>query len=97
MAAYNELRTLIRRHKIEMVDLKFVDLFGRWHHVTLPTSAFDARTFERGVPFDGSGVAGFRRKEAGDMALIPDPATKRTRKTNSPAIRASSRSAPCVT
>ncbi len=75
MASYNELRTLIRRHKIEMVDLKFVDLFGRWHHVTLPTGSFDARTFERGVPFDGSGVAGFRRKEAGDMALIPDPAT----------------------
>ncbi|MCK4305395.1 MAG: type I glutamate--ammonia ligase [Candidatus Eisenbacteria sp.] len=75
MAAYDDLRQLIRRHKIEMVDLKFGDLFGRWHHVTLPVGAFDKTTLARGIGIDGSSVAGFKRKEAGDMVVIPDPGT----------------------
>ncbi|MFH1144820.1 MAG: type I glutamate--ammonia ligase [Candidatus Eisenbacteria bacterium] len=75
MTDYQELREFIRRHKVEMVDLKFSDLFGRWQHLTLPISAFDRSVLARGVAFDGSSVAGFRRKEAGDLVLIPDPAT----------------------
>lgn len=75
MATYDEIRALIRRKKVEMVDLKYADLFGRWHHVTLPAVAFDRTTIAKGIAFDGSNVAGFKRKEAGDMLLIPDPET----------------------
>ena len=57
---------------IEMVDLKFCDLFGRWHHLTMPVSQFDETVFTHGVGFDGSSIPGFKKLEAGDMVLIPD-------------------------
>jgi len=75
MSAFETLQTLIKRHKIEMIDLKFSDLFGRWRHVTLPVSAFRAEVLRAGIAFDGSSVAGFSRKETGDMVLLPDAAT----------------------
>ena len=60
------------QQRIEMVDLKFCDLFGRWHHITIPVSQFDESVFTQGVAFDGSSVPGFKKLEAGDMVLIPD-------------------------
>jgi glutamine synthetase len=75
MTTFAAIRARLRRHKVEMIDLKFSDLFGRWRHVTLPISAFDESVLTGGIAFDGSSVAGFTRKETGDMALIPDPGT----------------------
>ncbi len=62
----------VAQEKIEMVDLKFVDLFGRWHHLTIPVSQFNEKTLTKGVGFDGSSVPGFKSLESGDMVLIPD-------------------------
>ena len=62
----------VEEQNIEMVDLKFCDLFGRWHHLTMPVSQLEEKIFTRGVAFDGSSVPGFKRLEAGDMVLIPD-------------------------
>ncbi|MBD3168746.1 MAG: type I glutamate--ammonia ligase [candidate division Zixibacteria bacterium] len=58
--------------EISTVDLKFPDLFGRMHHVTITAAEFNDQLFESGIPFDGSSVPGFKSVEAGDMALIPD-------------------------
>lgn len=63
------------QNNVEMVDLKFCDLFGRWHHLTIPVSQFDESVFTRGVAFDGSSIPGFKKLEAGDMVLIPDIST----------------------
>jgi len=63
------------QQNIEMVDLKFCDLFGRWHHLTTPASQFDESVFTLGVAFDGSSIPGFKKLEAGDMVLIPDIST----------------------
>jgi glutamine synthetase len=73
----NEAIKFAEAKKIEMIDLKFIDLFGRWHHLSLPKSQLNLDMFERGVPFDGSSTAGFKSVEAGDMVLIPDIATAR--------------------
>ena len=62
--------------RVEMIDLKFIDLFGQWHHLTIPSAFFTEETFSHGVAFDGSSV-GFKTVEAGDMVLIPDPETAR--------------------
>jgi len=35
---FDELKTFIKQHKIAMFDLKFTDLFGKLHHLTLPVS-----------------------------------------------------------
>jgi glutamine synthetase len=60
--------------KAEMIDLKFIDLFGQWHHLTIPAAFFSEETFSQGVAFDGSSV-GFKTVEAGDVVLIPDAGT----------------------
>jgi len=60
------------KEKVGMVDLKFSDLFGRWHHLTLPVSQFNESVFKRGIPFDSSSLPGFKSLESGDMVLIPD-------------------------
>ncbi len=59
---------------VEMVDLKFTDLAGRWHHVTIPSSQFKEELLRDGVGFDGSSV-GLRSVKAGDMVLLPDLTT----------------------
>jgi len=71
---FDDSAAFIRDNKIEMVDLKFSDLWGRWHHVTLSAEEFSPRTLTSGVGFDGSSV-GLKSVKSGDMALIPDLST----------------------
>ena len=63
---------LIKEKNIEWVDFRFTDLSGKSHHITLPASAVDEETFENGVAFDGSSIAGFRGIEESDMVMMPD-------------------------
>lgn len=70
-----EVLDYLQDHQIAMVDLKFVNLFGGWHHITLPASHFTSETFDKGIAFDGSSTPGFKTTEAGDMVLLPDPRT----------------------
>jgi glutamine synthetase len=72
--SFDEAVAFTRDRAVEMVDLKFCDLWGRWHHVTLPTARFTSELMERGVGFDGSAV-GFKAVSSGDMALVPDLST----------------------
>lgn len=66
-----EVRAFIAERKIAMIDLKFCDLWGRWHHVTLPAAQFGPKLMTEGVGFDGSSV-GFKSLSAGDMVMVPD-------------------------
>ncbi len=70
----DQARTWIRERSIGMVDLKFCDLWGRWHHVTIPAARFTAELLAEGVGFDGSSV-GFKSIASGDMVLVPDLST----------------------
>jgi glutamine synthetase len=69
-----EAHEYIVQHQMHMVDLKFSDLAGRWHHVTVPASRFNEQLMRDGVGFDGSSV-GLRSVKAGDMVLLPDLTT----------------------
>jgi len=64
----------IDEHNIQMVDLKFCDLWGRWHHLTIPASQFTPALMKNGIGFDGSAV-GLKSVKAGDMVLVPDLST----------------------
>jgi glutamine synthetase len=64
----------VQEHHIQMVDLKFSDLWGRWHHVTIPKAEFNQDLLDAGVGFDGSSV-GLKSVKSGDMVLVPDLAT----------------------
>jgi hypothetical protein len=59
----------VKKAGVTDVNLKFVDLPGRWHQVMVPASNFSEEIFARGVAFDGSSVPGFTRLESGDLGL----------------------------
>ncbi len=61
-----------KEHRIQMVDLKFVDLFGIWQHFTFPIEELEESTFEDGLGFDGSSIRGWQAINASDMLVIPD-------------------------
>jgi len=69
-----EANALVHREGFRMIDLKFSDLWGRWHHVTIPASQLDDHLMRDGVGFDGSSV-GLKSVKSGDMVLLPDLAT----------------------
>jgi glutamine synthetase len=64
----------IHENRIQLIDMKFCDLWGRWHHLTVPASQFNASLLESGIGFDGSAV-GLKSVKAGDMVLVPDLST----------------------
>lgn len=66
------INSLIKKKKIEVIDLKAIDLSGRLHHISLPVNdSVMAKVIKEGVGFDGSSY-GFRKVENSDMILIPD-------------------------
>lgn len=69
------LLTMAKNNRAEFLDLKFCDLPGSWHHLTMPIAALEDDLFVNGVGIDGSSLPGFASIERGDMILIPDPAT----------------------
>ena len=58
-----------------MVDLKFIDLPGKWQHTSVPFKRLDMDCFEDGFGFDGSSIRGFQPINESDMLLIPDART----------------------
>ncbi len=71
----DDLRRFLDQEDVRALDLKYCDLNGRWHHLTVPAGEGLSALFEKGVGFDGSSVAGFSTLESGDLALVPDPTT----------------------
>jgi glutamine synthetase len=66
------INSLIKKDKIEIIDLKAIDLSGRLHHISLPVNDnVMTKLIKEGVGFDGSSY-GFRKVENSDMILIPD-------------------------
>ena len=75
MVALDKLQKIVSEKYIEYIDVKFSDLLGEWHHITLPAEALTLELFRDGVGLDGSSLPGFTRIEKGDMIAIPDPET----------------------
>ena len=72
MKSLNEFLGFANASGATQVDLKFTDLFGGLHHVTVPLTRFDEAFLARGVAFDGSSIPGFASVERSDMLLQPD-------------------------
>ncbi len=69
--SFDQAAHYVDEQAIQMIDLKFCDLWGRWHHLTVPSSQFTPAIMENGIGFDGSAV-GLKSVKAGDMVLVPD-------------------------
>ena len=76
-ARIDRVLQVVQDKGVQMVDLKFVNLLGQWHHLTVPAGQLTGETFRLGVPFDASSTPGFKTVEAGDMVLLPDADTAR--------------------
>ena len=70
-----ELLKKIKNEDIKMVDLRFTDLPGSTHHISIPTKYLKEDLFVDGVGFDGSSVKGFQSIENSDMTMVPEIST----------------------
>lgn len=65
----------VKENECELIDIRFTDLFGIWHHFSIPAIDFTEDIFEEGLGFDGSSIRGFQAIDQSDMLLVPDPST----------------------
>src|ERR1035441_527916 len=59
-------------NNVQMLDLRFTDLPGLWHHVSYPIGQLTEESFEEGFGMDGSSIRGWAAIHESDMLLIPD-------------------------
>ena len=72
---HERVAKLMQEYNIEFVDLRFCDLRGKEHHVTLPQNKIDESFFKYGKAFDGSSLCGWRNIDKSDLILQPDTST----------------------
>ncbi|MFN8489984.1 MAG: type I glutamate--ammonia ligase [Caldilineaceae bacterium] len=71
-----EVMAVVAEQNIQFIDMKFTDVYGQWHHFSLPVGQYDeSDIFENGIAFDGSSIRGFKSIENSDMLLRGDPTT----------------------
>ncbi len=66
---------LVKKNKVKVVDIRFMDFPGVWQHFTVPISELDESSFEDGFGFDGSSIRGWQPIHASDMLVVPDSTT----------------------
>src|SRR6185295_4944114 len=70
-----EVLDLAKKNKVQIVDLKFVDLLGTWQHFSIPVEEMNEGLFKDGSGFDGSSIRGWKAIHNSDMLAVPDPET----------------------
>lgn len=70
-----ELLRFVKQENVQQVDLKVVDLFGRWHRMTYSGRNIRESVFTKGTGISLSPYPGYRAIQQGDMTVIPDPTT----------------------
>jgi glutamine synthetase len=63
---------MVKEHDVQFIDFRFTDPKGKWQHTTYMANKVDEGTFEDGVMFDGSSIAGWKSINESDMILMPD-------------------------
>lgn len=64
-----------KSHDAKILDLRFTDIPGLWHHVSYPIDQLTEASFSEGFGIDGSSIRGWAAIHESDMLLKPDPAT----------------------
>ncbi|WP_269622850.1 type I glutamate--ammonia ligase [Prochlorococcus marinus] len=65
----------IKEEGIELIDLKFTDIHGKWQHLTVTSDMIEENSFQEGLAFDGSSIRGWKAINESDMSMVPDPST----------------------
>ena len=72
MSSADDILKKIKDENIRFVDMRFTDPRGKLQHVTMTQDSIEADTFEEGIMFDGSSIAGWKAINESDMVLMPD-------------------------
>ena len=63
---------IAKKEKILFVRLQFVDILGMPKNIVIPPSRLE-EALDKGIPFDGSSIAGYATIEESDKIAKPDP------------------------
>jgi glutamine synthetase len=66
---------MIKENDIQFVDFRFTDPKGKWQHTCYVAEQVNDGSFEDGIMFDGSSIAGWKSINESDMILMPDAKT----------------------
>lgn len=70
-ATKKQIMELVKKHKVQFIDLQFTDLPGMVKGVTIPVHKLE-KAIDHNVWFDGSSIEGFTRIHESDMYLKLD-------------------------
>ncbi|MGH9394676.1 MAG: glutamine synthetase beta-grasp domain-containing protein, partial [Terriglobales bacterium] len=73
MPTPKEILEFCKKNDVKIVDIRFTDLPGLWHHVSFPIGQLSEASFEDGFGMDGSSIRGWAAIHESDMLLTPDP------------------------
>jgi glutamine synthetase len=73
MADAKTVLEFAKRNGVRILDLRFADLPGLWHHISYPIDRLTEAAFVEGFGIDGSSIRGWAAIHESDMLLIPDP------------------------
>src|ERR1700683_3224008 len=72
MADAKTVLEFAKKHDARILDLRFTDIPGLWHHVSYPIAQLTETFFEDGFGIDGSSIRGWAGIHESDMLLKPD-------------------------
>jgi len=72
MASVKTVLEFAKQHEAKILDLRFTDIPGLWHHVSYPISQLTEASFEEGFGIDGSSIRAWAGIHESDMLLKPD-------------------------
>lgn len=75
MKTAQDVVQMAKDNGVKIIDYKFMDLYGVWHHFGTPISEFSEDVFEDGLAFDGSSIRGWKAIHASDMLVVPEADT----------------------
>jgi glutamine synthetase len=70
-----EVSEFAKKNKVQVVDLKFVDLLGTWQHFSIPVEELTEGLFKDGSGLDGSSIRGWKAINDSDLLMVPDSTT----------------------
>ena len=72
MADAKSVLDFAKKHDAKILDLRFTDIPGLWHHVSYPIEQLTEASFDEGFGMDGSSIRAWAGIHESDMLLKPD-------------------------
>ena len=68
---HEDIINIAKKEKILFVRLQFIDIFGVPKNIVIPPNRLE-EALDKGIPFDGSSIAGYATIEESDKIAMPD-------------------------